>query len=72
MGIACGIHYPVPIHLQEAYADLAIPAGTFPVTERLAGEVLSLPIYPEMADSDVDNVCAAVAAFYGPAAAAGG
>lgn len=72
LGISCGIHYPVPIHLQEAYADLGIPAGTFPVTERLSGEVLSLPIYPEMADSDVDNVCSAVAAFYGPSAVAGG
>jgi dTDP-4-amino-4,6-dideoxygalactose transaminase len=64
-GIACGIHYPIPIHLQEAYADLKLPAGSFPVTERLAGEILSLPIFPEMADSDVDTVCAGIAAFYG-------
>jgi len=64
-GISCGIHYPIPIHLQEAYADLKLAAGSFPVTERLAGEILSLPIFPEMADSDVDTVCAGIAAFYG-------
>jgi len=64
VGISCGIHYPIPIHLQDAYADLGRPAGSFPVTERLAGEILSLPIYPEMADSDVDHVCAAIKAFY--------
>jgi dTDP-4-amino-4,6-dideoxygalactose transaminase len=72
VGITCGIHYPVPIHLQEAYADLERPAGSYPVTERLAGEVLSLPMYPEMADSDVDRICAAIAAFYGPPAHGGG
>jgi dTDP-4-amino-4,6-dideoxygalactose transaminase len=65
LGISCGIHYPTPIHLQEAYTDLELPAGTYPVSERLANEILSLPIYPEMADSDVDRVCAAIAGFYG-------
>jgi dTDP-4-amino-4,6-dideoxygalactose transaminase len=69
LGVSCGIHYPVPIHLQEAFADLGRPAGSFPVTERLAGEILSLPIYPELASTDIDRICAAIAAFYGVAPA---
>src|SRR5581483_1958756 len=47
-GIACGIHYPKPIHLQEAYASLGLGVGSFPVTERCAGEILSLPMFPEL------------------------
>ncbi len=45
-GIGAGIHYPAPVHLLPAFADLGLAAGTFPVAERLAGEILSLPIYP--------------------------
>jgi dTDP-4-amino-4,6-dideoxygalactose transaminase len=48
-GIATGIHYPIPIHRQPAYADLGYAEGSFPVTERLADRVLSLPLYPELA-----------------------
>lgn len=47
-GIGAGVHYPVPVHLQKAYAELGCRAGDLPVTEMLANEFLSLPIYPEL------------------------
>jgi len=47
-GVQVGIHYPVPIHLQKAYADLGYEMGSFPQSERLARRALSLPMYPEM------------------------
>jgi dTDP-4-amino-4,6-dideoxygalactose transaminase len=47
-GVHCGIHYPVPIHLQRAYSFLGLRPGAFPVTERCARELLSLPMYPEL------------------------
>lgn len=45
-GVGAGIHYPVPVHLQKAFRGLGLPRGTFPVTERLASECLSLPLFP--------------------------
>jgi len=63
--IQSGKHYPVPLHLQEAFADLGHREGDFPVSERVAREQLSLPIYPEMSDEDVDAVCDAVADWIG-------
>jgi dTDP-4-amino-4,6-dideoxygalactose transaminase len=59
-GIGTGIHYPVPIHLQEAYRDRGFRAGAFPVTEAAAKRVLSLPMYPELADEDVRRVADAL------------
>lgn len=59
-GIATGIHYPVPPHLQDAYAGLGFRSGDYPITEALHGEVLSLPIWPGMTDSMVDRVIAGV------------
>jgi dTDP-4-amino-4,6-dideoxygalactose transaminase len=59
-GIGSGIHYPVPVHLQPAYADLGYRAGDFPESERAANEVLSLPMYPEMSHTTVEQVAAAV------------
>ncbi|TMI57867.1 DegT/DnrJ/EryC1/StrS family aminotransferase [Candidatus Bathyarchaeota archaeon] len=57
-GIESMVHYPVPSHLQTPYRRLyGYTEGMFPVSERLAGEVLSLPLYPEMPDEDVDRVC---------------
>jgi dTDP-4-amino-4,6-dideoxygalactose transaminase len=47
-GIATGIHYPTPVHLLPAYADLGYKKGAFPNSEKAANEVLSLPMYPEL------------------------
>jgi dTDP-4-amino-4,6-dideoxygalactose transaminase len=58
--IQTGIHYPIPIHLQPAHADLGYHAGDFPVTEQVAREVLSLPMFPEMTREQVAIVAAAV------------
>lgn len=55
-GIGAGIHYPVPVHLQTAYAELGYRAGDLPVTEMLANEFLSLPIYPELLPEQVVEV----------------
>ena len=59
-GIGSLIHYPIPPHLQQAYADLGLPRGSFPLAETLADTVLSLPIGPHMSAESVDRVAAAV------------
>lgn len=59
-GIQTGLHYPIPVHLQEAHADLGYELGDFPVAERAAREVLSLPIYPEMTARQIEQVAASV------------
>lgn len=56
-GIATNIHYPRPVHLQRAYADLGYRAGDFPNSEKLAGESLSLPMFPELSDEQIDRIC---------------
>jgi dTDP-4-amino-4,6-dideoxygalactose transaminase len=62
-GVGTLVHYPVPLYLQEAYADLNIRRGTYPVTERLAAEMLSLPLYPEMSDDMLRQVASCVREF---------
>lgn len=57
------IHYPIPIHLQAAYRELGYQEGDLSVTERCAREVFSLPLYPEMDDSDVGEICELIRAF---------
>jgi dTDP-3-amino-3,4,6-trideoxy-alpha-D-glucose transaminase len=64
-GIASAIHYPTPIHLQPAYADLELGPGSLPVAERLSGEICSLPIFPTMLDAEVERVAAGVHGFDG-------
>ena len=59
-GIGSGVHYPVPVHLQPAYADLGYGAGDFPESERAANEVLSLPMYPELSHTTLEQVAAAI------------
>jgi dTDP-4-amino-4,6-dideoxygalactose transaminase len=58
--IATGVHYPRPVHLQPAFIDLGYGAGDFPVSETLARETLSLPIYPELGEVAVRSVCRAL------------
>jgi dTDP-4-amino-4,6-dideoxygalactose transaminase len=60
-GIQTGIHYPFPVHLLPAYADLGYKAGDFPHSERAANEVLSLPMFPELTEDDCSRVAEAVA-----------
>ncbi len=62
-GIASAVHYPTPIHLTDAYADLGLSAGSLPVSERLARRMCSLPLYPGMSDTDVERVAQAVVSF---------
>ena len=59
-GIGCGVHYPVPVHLQEAYRDLGYERGDFPVTERCAGEFVSLPMFPELTIDQLEYVARGV------------
>ncbi len=63
-GIGTLIHYPIPVHLQEAYADLEIPRGTFPIAERCAQEILSLPMYPELEAEHIQEICSCIHEFY--------
>ncbi len=62
-GIATGVHYPVPLHFQKAFAYLGYSRGDFPVSEKLAEEVLSLPIYPELPLDSVEYICSRVRDF---------
>ncbi len=64
-GVHTGIHYPIPVHLQRAYADLGYKVGDLPVTERIALEQLSLPMFAELTDEQIGRVAEAVAAWAG-------
>jgi dTDP-4-amino-4,6-dideoxygalactose transaminase len=63
--IGSSIYYPLPLHLQPCFAYLGYKTGSCPESERAAGEVISLPIYPELTQGQLDEVIAAVRAFYG-------
>jgi dTDP-4-amino-4,6-dideoxygalactose transaminase len=59
-GIGTGIHYPIPLHLQKAYEHLEYKKGAFPVTERVAGEIVSLPMFPQMTREQQQEVVQSV------------
>ena len=63
-GVGCALHYPLPLHLQKCYASLGCKTGDFPVAEKAARECLSLPIYPELTDGQVERVAAVVKEFF--------
>ena len=61
--ISTGIHYPIPLHLQQAYISLNYAVGDFPVTERAAGEIVSLPMFPHLTPSQQARVAAEINQF---------
>jgi len=64
-GVGTAAHYPVPVHLQHAYADLGLGHGAFPVAEAAASQVVSLPIFPQLTDEEVAYVAECVDSFGG-------
>jgi dTDP-4-amino-4,6-dideoxygalactose transaminase len=63
-GIGTSIYYPIPLHLQKCFAYLGYKEGDFPVAERVCKQILSLPIYPEIRDDEIDYVCDEIESFY--------
>lgn len=63
-GIQTIIHYPVPVHCQEAYRDLNMPRGALPEAEKAAQEIVSLPLYPEIREEEIEFVAASIREFY--------
>jgi len=61
--IDTGIHYPVPLHVQKAYANYGYKLGDFPVTERIAAEIVSLPMYPQLTENQQRRVVEKVKEF---------
>jgi dTDP-4-amino-4,6-dideoxygalactose transaminase len=62
-GIGSGIHYPIPLHLQKAYENLNYKKGDFPVTERVAAEIVSLPMFPQLKQDQLHEVAKCVKDF---------
>lgn len=62
--ISTGLHYPLPLHLQPCFKHLGYNKGDFPVSEKLAENCLSLPIYPEITESQIQYICTAISEFY--------
>jgi dTDP-4-amino-4,6-dideoxygalactose transaminase len=63
-GVASGLHYPAPLHLQQAFASLGGKKGDYPESEALARTTLSIPLYPHMSDDDVAYVSRSVREFF--------
>jgi dTDP-4-amino-4,6-dideoxygalactose transaminase len=63
-GVGCALHYPLPLHLQKCYASLGHKKGDFPVTEKASNECLSLPIYPELTDAQIQRVASVIKDFF--------
>ena len=59
-GIQCGIHYPIPVHLQKAYRSLRYEAGALPISEQTAQEFISLPMFPELTEAQIAMVALSV------------
>ena len=59
-GIPTAVHYPIPMHLQEAYQYLGYKKGDFPVSEKIANEIMSIPMHPFLSDDDIEQIVTAV------------
>jgi len=68
-GIGTAIHYPIPLHVQKAYEHLGYRVGDFPVAEKLASEILSLPMYPTLKPDQQQRIAEAIGKFVGSQAA---
>ena len=55
-GVSTGVHYPIPLHVQPAYESRQIPLGSLPTTETAASEVISLPMYPELSQEQLESI----------------
>jgi len=62
-GIGTGIHYPIPLHLQKAYASLSYGPGDFPIAERIAAEIMSLPTFPQLTQVQLERIVGEIRAF---------
>jgi dTDP-4-amino-4,6-dideoxygalactose transaminase len=63
-GIQTAVHYPIPLHLQKAFSHLGYKQGDFPISEQYSNEVLSLPMFPELKDEEIDYVVESVKEFF--------
>jgi dTDP-4-amino-4,6-dideoxygalactose transaminase len=63
-GVGCALHYPLPLHLQKCYASLGHHAGDFPNAEKAGRECLSLPIFPELTEAQIQRVAAVIKEFF--------
>ena len=63
-GVNVGLHYPIPLHLQECFKGLGYKKGDFPNSERIAEAGLSLPMYPEMTDEQINYVIGKIIEFF--------
>ena len=61
--VATDVHWPEPLHVQPAFGSLGYGPGSLPVTERLCKEVLTIPMFPELTDEEVERVCRALSEF---------
>ena len=64
-GIGTGLHYPIPLHLQNPYKNLNLPNGSYPITEKVANEILSLPMFPQLTPEQIEYVVEKIKQFYG-------
>jgi dTDP-4-amino-4,6-dideoxygalactose transaminase len=62
-GVQAGLHYPTPVHLQPCYENLGMPVGSLPITEEIASRVISLPMFAEITDEQIEHVCDSIKSF---------